>query len=151
MALMKWTPFQDLLNVQREMNQLIDRFFSDTPFSEDREAAYLTEWSPDVDIKETKKEFVVQAELPGLKKKDVRITYKDGVLTIEGERKQEKEEKDKNFYRVERRFGKFYRAFQIPGAIKEDQIQAKFKDGVLTIRLPKSEEEKGREIEVKIS
>jgi len=151
MALMKWTPFQDLLDIQKEMNQLLDRFFSNTAFDGDRESAFLTTWNPSVDIKETKDEFVVQAELPGLKKKDVRITYKDGVLTIEGERKQEKEEKDKNFYRVERQFGKFYRAFQIPGAIKEDQIQAKFKDGLLTIRLPKSDEEKAREIEVKIS
>ena len=151
MALVKWTPFRDLLEIQNEMNQLLDRIFTRTGLEEEREPAFLTAWNPNVDIKETQNEFVVQAELPGLKKKDVKITYKNGVLAIEGERKQEKEEKNKNYHRVERQFGKFYRAFQIPDRIKEDQIQAKFKDGVLTIRLPKVEEDKSKGIEVKIS
>lgn len=150
MALVRWRPTRDLLNIQEEMSRLLDRFFGPSPL-EETELATPTTWYPLVDIQENNNEFVVTAELPGMKRDDIHIRYKDGVLTIEGERKQEKEEKDVNYHRVERRYGKFFRTFQLPAMIKEDKIDAIYKDGILTIHLPKAEEEKAREIEVKVS
>ncbi|NOX37884.1 MAG: Hsp20/alpha crystallin family protein [Calditrichaeota bacterium] len=150
MALVRWSPARELMNIQEEMNRLINRFFGPS-LLEETELPTPTTWYPLVDIKETNNEFIVTAELPGMKKDDIHITYKDGVLTIEGERKQEKEEKDVNFHRVERRYGKFYRTFQLPAMVQEDKIEANYKDGILTIRLPKAEEAKAKEIEVKVS
>jgi HSP20 family protein len=108
-------------------------------------------WFPVVDIKENKDEFAVLAELPGMKKEDVHITFSDGKLVIEGERKKEQEENEANYHRVERSYGKFCRTFQLPSGIQANKIAADFKDGILKIKLPKSEEVKPKEIEVKVS
>ncbi len=151
MALVRWSPARELMNIQEEMNRLLNRFFGPSLLEETELPTTTTVWQPLVDIKETNNEFIVTAELPGMKKDDIHIAYKDGVLTIEGERKQEKEEKDVNFHRVERRYGKFYRTFQLPSQIQEDKIEATYKDGVLTIVLPKAEEARAKEIEVKVS
>lgn len=150
MALVRWRPTRDLMNIQDEFNRLVERFFSPTVF-EEPELMTPTAWYPSVDIKENKDEFVVTAELPGLKKEDIHISYKDGLLTIEGERKKETEEKDVNYHRVERTYGKFSRSFQLPAMVKQDNIDAKYKDGILEIHLPKVEEAKPKEIEVKVS
>jgi len=150
MALVRWTPMRDLLDITEEFNRMLDRFFSPS-LLEEAELPTPTTWYPMVDIVEKKDEYIVNAELPGMKKDDIHITFKDGVLTIEGERKQEKEEKDVDFHRVERRYGKFCRTFQIPDAIKEDKINAVYKDGILTVHLPKAEEARPKEIEVKVS
>jgi len=150
MALVRWTPMRDLLDITEEFNRMLDRFFS-PGLLEEAELPTPTTWYPMVDIVEKKDEYIVNAELPGMKKSDIHITFKDGVLTIEGERKQEKEEKDVDFHRVERRYGKFYRTFQLPAVIKEDKIEATYKDGILTIHLPKAEEARAKEIEVKVS
>ncbi len=150
MALMRWSPARELMNIQEEMNRLIHRFLG-PGLLEETELPTPTTWYPLVDIKETGNEFIVTAELPGMNKNDIHITYKDGVLTLEGERKQAKEEKSVNFHRVERRYGKFYRTFQLPAMVQEDKIEAHYKDGILTVRLPKAEEAKAKEIEVKLS
>lgn len=150
MAITTWKPSRDLMNIQEEMNRLFDRFFSPVRW-EEPELASSAAWYPQMDIKENKDEFVVIAEIPGMKKDDIHVVYKDGVLSIEGERKQEKEEKDVNYHRVERQYGKFCRTFQMPTQIKQDQISAKYKDGVLELHLPKAEEVKAKEIEVKVS
>lgn len=152
MALVRWSPIRDLANeifdLQREINRMFDRFFRG--FSEEEEVRLAT-WSPRVDISETDDEYIVRAEVPGVSKDDIKITVKDNLVTIKGEKKQEKETKNENFHRIERIYGSFSRTFTLPGAVKVDKVEAKFKDGVLTIKLPKVEEEKPKEIEIKVS
>ena len=150
MALVRWSPTRELMNIEDEMNRLVERFFGPS-LLEEMEMTTPTVWSPRVDIKETKDEFIVSAEVPGMDKKNLHVSYKDGLLTIEGERKQEKEEKDVNYYRVERHYGKFCRTFQIPGEVNEKKINAEYKDGILTVHLPKTEKAKAKEIEIKVS
>lgn len=152
MALVRWSPIRDLANeifdLQREINRMFDRFFRG--FGEEEEVRLAT-WSPRVDISETDDEYIVRAEVPGVSKDDIKITVKDNLVTIKGEKKQEKETKNENFHRIERIYGSFSRTFTLPGAVKVDKVEAKFKDGVLTIKLPKVEEEKPKEIEIKVS
>jgi HSP20 family protein len=150
MALVRWRPMRDMMNVQDEMNRLFDRFFGKELWDEDEQLSQMN-WFPVVDIKENKDEFAIFAELPGMKKEDVHITFSDGKLVIEGERKKEQEEKEANYHRVERSYGKFCRTFQLPSGIQANKIAADFKDGILKIKLPKSEEVKPKEIEVKVS
>ncbi|RMG60853.1 MAG: Hsp20/alpha crystallin family protein [Calditrichaeota bacterium] len=151
MALVPWTPMRELQNIQEEMNRLMERFFGPSLVETTGELTFTGNWYPMVDVTETKDELIVTAELPGMKKEDIHISYRDGLLTIEGERKQEFEEKDVNFHRVERRYGRFSRTFQLPVPINENKINAVYKDGVLTIHLPKAEEAKAKEIPVKTS
>jgi len=161
MAIMKWHPARELTRwsafedfpremrrMWREMDRMFDNFFRGGEFEEAEHA--LTRWSPDVDIAETDDAFVVKAELPGITKDDVKITLRDNVLTIKGEKKQEKEMKKENYHRVERCYGAFQRSFTLPATVKADKIEATYKDGVLTLTLPKVEEAKPKEIEVKV-
>ncbi|CUS99313.1 HSP20 family protein [Candidatus Kryptobacter tengchongensis] len=151
MTLIRWTPIRDLateiFDLQREINRMFDRFFRG--FEEEEELKVM-KWSPRVDISETDDEYIVRADVPGVSKDDIKITIKDNVLTISGEKKQEKETKNENFHRIERVYGSFTRTFTLPGAVKVDKVEARFKDGVLTIKLPKVEEAKAKEIEVKV-
>ena len=139
-----------MVSFQDEMNWLFDRFYS-RELLDGEEFIHPAQWSPSVDISESKDEFVLSAELPGMSKDDIQVTYVDSSLKIEGERRQEKEEKNVNFHRVERVHGKFCRSFQLPTAIQLNKISADFKDGILTIRLPKVEEDRPKAIDVKIS
>jgi len=150
MAIVRWRPMRDMMNVQDEMNRLFDRFFGKELWDEDEQLSQMN-WFPVVDIKENKDEFTVFAELPGMNKEDVHITFTDGKLVVEGERKKEQEENEANYHRVERSYGKFCRTFQLPSGIQANKIAADFKDGILKIKLPKSEEVKPKEIEVKVS
>jgi HSP20 family protein len=111
----------------------------------------VADWTPSVDISETEGEYQIKAEIPDVKKEDVKITLEDGVLTIQGERKHEKEEKGKKFHRIERSYGSFARTFALPDVIEVDQVKAEFKDGVLSLHLPKSEKAKPKAIEVKVA
>lgn len=104
-----------------------------------------------MDIQEGEQEYHITAELPGLKKEDVKITLQDGVLTLQGERKQEKEEKGKRFHRVERAYGSFVRSFTLPDVVDEAKVSAEFKEGELHIYLPKTEKAKPKAIEVKVA
>ena len=146
MNLVKWDPFRELATIQTRLNRLFD----DAP---DRAAAggSLTEWAPAVDVTENEKDYIVKADLPELKKEDVKVELMEGILTIEGERKQEKEEKGKTFHRVERSYGKFIRRFALPTEIDPAKVEAEFKDGVLTVRLPKTDVPKTKAIEVKVA
>lgn len=124
----------------------LNRFYE--PFAE--EHFPLTTWVPACDIYETAREIMVKAELPGLKKEEVLVSIENNVLTIHGERKFEEEVKRENFHRVERTYGEFLRSFTLPAFIDTTKILAEFKDGLLMITLPKREEAKPKQIEVKI-
>ena len=137
MNIVRWDPFRD------PFRDLIRTRLEDESF--------FANWNPPVDIQETEKEFVLKADLPDVKKEDVRVEFEDGLLSVEGERKQEKEEKGKRFHKVERAYGKFVRRFSLPTDVDGDHIKAEFKDGVLHVRLPKTATAKHRAIEVKVA
>lgn len=149
MKLVRWSPARDLLNIQDEMNRVMDRFFSPELF--EGSDFSTSRWLPNMDVQEDKDRFTISMELPGLSKDDVSLTVREGMLTIEGERKQEDEKEGVNYHRVERRYGKFLRSFQLPVRVQEDKIEAVFKDGVLTVQIPKAEEVKPKQIAVKIA
>ena len=110
----------------------------------------VSEWAPLVDLVEDDKEYLIKAELPEVKKEDVKVTVENGVLSIGGERKFEKEEENKKYHRIERAYGSFMRSFALPQDAAGDKINAEFKDGVLKVHLPKSAEAKPKSIDVKI-
>ena len=146
-ALTKWNPFRELEDIQSRLSSLFGR----TPlrgFGE--EAMTVSEWTPLVDIAEDDKEYLIKAELPEVKKEDVKVTVEGGVLTITGERKFEKEEKGKKYHRLERAYGSFMRSFTLPEGAAGDKVSADFKDGVLKVHLAKSPEAKPKSINVKV-
>jgi HSP20 family protein len=110
----------------------------------------VADWVPSVDVSETDGEYQIKAEIPDVKKEDVKVTVEDGVLTIQGERKHEKEEKGKKYHRVERSYGSFIRSFTLPDLVDEEKVKAEFKDGVLNLQLPKPEKAKPKAIEVTV-
>ena len=116
-----------------------------------QEALAMAEWMPLVDVAEDDKEYLIKAELPDVKKEDVKVTVEDGTLRIMGERKFEKEEKGKKYHRIERTYGRFERAFTVPDGTKPDALTAEYKDGMLRVHLPKSETAKPKQVEVKVS
>jgi len=130
MTLVKWTPWQELENMNRQLSHLLD----DSPIGTTDKAG---QWAPRVDIREADDALLVQAELPGIDKKDVKLEVKNGVLTLSGERRYEKDVKEENVHRVERAYGKFARSFSLPTNVDTSQVAAKMEDGVLEIRLPK--------------
>jgi HSP20 family protein len=117
----------------------------------EQESLTVSEWTPLVDITEDDKEYLIKAELPEVKKDDVKVTVENGLLTISGERKIEKEEKGKRYHRVERAYGSFVRSFSLPDDADGNKVNAEFKDGVLRVHLAKSEHAKPKQIEVKVS
>ena len=145
MQLTKWDPF-------REMEDVFDRYSKAIgwPRRGTQEVMATGDWAPRVDIAETDNEFIIKAEIPEVKKDEVKVTVDSGVLTIRGERKQEKEEKDKKFHRVERYYGSFMRSFTLPDNVDEGKIDASFKDGMLNLKIPKTEAAKPKAIEVKV-
>ena len=146
MELIPYRLFGELSPFRKEMDRLWNRFLGETSFAK----TFDEMWSPSVDISETKDDFVVKAELPGLEAKDVNVSISGDILTIKGEKKAEEEEKDEHYHRVERCSGSFQRVFQLSSGVKADKIEAKFDKGVLKVILPKVEEAKKKEIEVKV-
>jgi len=134
-------------HVARPRRDLFDWFFDDFAAPELRKD--MREWIPALDVSETEDEVIVKAEVPGIDVKDIDITLTDGLLTIRGERKLENEDKKENFHRIERQFGSFSRSLKVGAEVKADAIEANYKDGVLTVSLPKSEEKKPKKIDVK--
>jgi HSP20 family protein len=137
-----------------ELQNRLARFFGLTPArttSGGEEVMTVAEWAPSVDISEDDKEWLVKADLPEVKKEDVKVSVEDGVLTVTGERKFEKEEKGKKYHRVERSYGNFFRSFTLPEGADGAKVSAEFKDGVLKVHLPKSEKAKAKAIEVKVA
>lgn len=144
-----WDPFRELEEMQKRWASLFDRQML-LPDGGKEEQFSLTEWTPAVDIAEDDKEYTIKAELPGINKEDVKVTVENGVLSISGERKSEKEEKDKKYHRIERTYGSFVRTFTLPEGTAGDKMNAEFKDGVLKLHLPKDEKAKPKTVEVKI-
>jgi len=145
MSLVRWDPFANLDDMFARMPSLMGRW---PRLSGDGESA--AEWSPTVDISETDAEYLLKAQLPAVRKEDVHITFADGMLTISGERKQEKEEKGEKFHRIESLHGAFSRSFALPDAIEASSIRAEGKDGVITVHVPKSKTEPRKLTEIKI-
>lgn len=148
MALVRWDPFRELEDMSDRLNRMFSR--AALPRTNGKETMIVADWVPSVDISETDGEYQIKAEIPDVKKEDVKVTLEDGVLTIQGERKQEKEEKGKKYHRVERSYGSFVRSFTLPDLVDEEKVKAEFKDGVLNLLLPKSEKAKPKSIEVKV-
>jgi HSP20 family protein len=144
-----WDPFRELEEMQSRLAWLFGRRLL-TPGGKE-EAFGLTEWMPSVDIAEDDKEYTIKAELPGVSKEDVKVTVQGGVLSITGERKAEKEEKDKKYHRIERSYGSFFRSFTLPEGTSTEKIGAEFKDGILKLHLPKDEKVKSQTVDVKVA
>ena len=149
-TLTKWNPFKEMEALENRLSTLFGR----APVSRgngEEELITVTEWAPLVDITEDDKEYLIKAELPEVRKDDVKVAVENGVLTISGERQFEKEQKNKKYHRVERAYGSFVRSFTLPEGADADKVNAEFKDGVLKVHLPKSEEVKPKQIEVKVA
>jgi HSP20 family protein len=136
-----------MVSIRDEMNRLFDDFFGGTPARTEWAEGV---WSPTIDVSETKDKVMVEADLPGLKKEDVKISVQDDSLIIKGEKRQEKEEKEADYHRVERSYGSFFRSIPLPTPVKKEKVKANYKDGVLKITMPKSEEVKPKEIPISI-
>ena len=148
MAIVRWEPFRDLLATPRDFDRLFREAFS--PVFGQGELSTRT-WAPPVDIYENGDSLVLKAELPGLEPKDVEIRVEDNTLYLKGERKFEKEVKEQNYHRVERSYGTFTRTFSLPNTIDADKVAATYKDGVLTLTMPKKEEAKPKTIKINVS
>ncbi|HLG94364.1 MAG TPA: Hsp20/alpha crystallin family protein [candidate division Zixibacteria bacterium] len=142
----KITLRRDPLDFDLNFPRDVERFLS-RPFARNL-GVFTEEWYPSVDIAETKDEIKVIAEVPGMTKEDISISLQDNVLTLRGEKKEEKEEKGKTFYRTERSWGSFVRSFTLPAAVLAGKVKAVYKNGVLEITLPKAEELKSKEIPI---
>lgn len=151
MKLVRWDPFRELEEMSNRLNRVLapqSQALATTPA---QDTMTVFDWSPAVDIAETADEFHIKAELPDIRKEDVKVTVDGGVLCIEGERKQEKEEKGKKYHRIERSYGSFQRTFMLPDNVDDTKVRADFKNGVLDVRLPKTEKAKPKAIDVKVS
>jgi len=150
MAIVRWQPFRDLLATEREFDRIFREAFS--PLFSEREAELSTRaWAPAVDIFETESNIVLKAELPGVEPKDVEVRVEDNTLYLKGQRKFEKETKEENYHRIERSYGSFARSFALPNSIDGEKVAAEYKDGLLTLTLPKREEAKPKTIRINVS
>jgi HSP20 family protein len=143
MTLMRWDPFRNLMGMKRDL----DRFFGDY---DDESPTTASLWRPAVDIFETKDNLVMRAELPGMSRDDVKISVENNVLTLRGERKFSDEIKRENYHRVERAYGSFCRSFTLPAEVDRTGIEARFENGVLEVTMPRREEAKPKQIDIKV-
>ena len=144
MQLTRWNPFAELDQIQQRLNRLfLERTVKpgEEPFAD---------FMPAVDIEETDNDFIVKADLPDVKKEEIKVHVQEGILAIEGERKQEKEEQGKRFHKIELEYGRFVRRFALPSEVDADKVRAEFKNGVLNVVLPKAPISKPRAIDVKV-
>lgn len=155
MALIKWNgrevwePFQELEDIQREMNRLFDRSLIPTR-QPSFPAAELKEWLPPMDIVEEKDRILVRTDIPGMKQEEIHVEVEDGALVIKGERKREQESKEGQVHRVERSYGSFFRSFTLPTSVDEAKVSASYKNGVLEVALPKKEGTKPKPVKVEV-
>ncbi len=150
MAIIRWVdPLKELSAIHERMNQLFDETFLPARASEAVPAAAM--WAPAVDIYESGDEIVVKAEVPGIDRDAVAVEVKDGILTLRGERKFEKEENEENYHRIERSYGAFVRSFALPSSIDPEKVNAVLRDGVLEVKLTKKEQAKPRKVTVTVN
>ena len=145
MELVRWEPFAGFGDVRSVFNDLFDENFG-------RSSAQpsISKWYPAVDVLESKESYLIRAELPGMKREDINVEVKDGTLLLSGERKSEKPAEGVEYRHVERSTAKFWRSFSLPETVKQEGIEATYKDGILEIRVPKAEEAKPRQIEISV-
>ncbi len=142
----EWDPFKDLFELQKEINRLFETSFSRLP----QRFAPEERFAPAIDLYEDENEYVVEAELPGLKQDEIKVSVEDDILTISGEKKREKEVKEENLYRSERFYGKFERQIVLPQNTDKENIKASYKNGVLKVVIPKKEEAKPKKVDIKV-
>jgi len=146
MAITRWDPFREVVALQNRMNSLFGNMNNET------ESALTTaNFVPAVDVYEDEKKVVLKLEVPGIEEKDLDVSVENNTLTVKGERKFEKEEKEENFHRIERRYGSFYRAFSLPTTVDTENIAAKYEAGVLKLELTKKPEAQPKQIKVNIA
>jgi HSP20 family protein len=145
MNLVRFDPFRELEDLSSRLNRFFGR-----PLNGGDETDGFGVWSPAIDVQETEQEYLVKADLPEVNKSDLKVNVEDGILTVEGERKQEKEEKGKKFHRVERLYGRFVRRMTVPSDVDGSKLAAEFKDGVLSVHMPKAVAAKPRSVDVKV-
>lgn len=143
--LASWSPFDQLATLRDEMNRLFEGSFGMRDFG------LFSGWSPALDVYEDKDNVIVKLEVPGMKKEEIDISLHDGMLTITGERKQEKQAGEGETFRSERYFGRFHRSITLPAQVNGDRVKATYKDGILAVELPKTEEAKPKQIQVNVS
>lgn len=140
-----WSPFDRLASFRDEVNRLFDFSWPS------RDSGLFSGWSPALDVSDDKDSLVVKVELPGMKKEEINLSLHDGVLSISGERKHESKKQEGGAFRSERYFGKFHRSVTLPTAVDANKVNASYKDGILTVELPKAEEAKPKQIAVNVS
>ena len=148
MALIRWEPFSRAMipwDGFETLRRRMDRLFDDYSRGDSSEPS---RWWPQVDVSEAPEQFILHAEIPGMDKKDIKITLQDNVLTLSGEKKLEREDKERNYHLLERSHGQFSRSFTLPSKVDDGKIKASFRNGVLEIELPKAPQAKTREIEI---
>jgi HSP20 family protein len=147
MSIVRWEPFGEFDNL---FNRLMPSTLSRWPLRMMRSNGVPFEWAPSADISETDSEYLIRAELPAVKKEDVKVTVDDGMITIQGERKQQKEDKYEKMHRVESFYGKFTRSFSLPEGVDEDAIRCDSKEGILTVHIPKAQTQKQQPKQIKV-
>ncbi|UCD48231.1 MAG: Hsp20/alpha crystallin family protein [Deltaproteobacteria bacterium] len=149
MAIVRWLdPFRDLSSIQERMNQIFEDALARSRGREEGLRSGM--WTPAVDIYESNDSVVVKAELPGVEKDQISVEVKDGILSLRGERKFEKEVKEESYHRIERSYGSFQRSFSLPVSVDQEKVTAQFKNGVLEVTLPKKEQAKPKQIQVNV-
>jgi len=149
MNLIKWDPSSELEEISNRLNRIFGR--TSAPAKSGHELLIIADWSPTTDVSETDEAYLIKAEIPGVNKEDVKVFIQDDMLTMQGERKMEKEEKGKKFHRIERSYGKFVRSFRMPDDADEASVKAEFKDGMLNVTLNKTVKAKTKAIDVAVS
>jgi HSP20 family protein len=147
MAIIRWTPMRSMMNVRDEMDRILEDFMGRTQRSGE---AFEGDWYPAMDISETDKDVVASIELPGLNKDDIKVNVQNDVLSVSGEKKQEKTEASENVHRVERTYGSFRRTVRLPVEVDSGKVKASYKDGLLKVTLPKVESKKPKEIPIQV-
>ena len=146
-SLSRWTPYRGLNSLQEQVNRLFDDTFS----SHRAGQSDLATWAPAVDVFETENELVVKADLPDMNEKDIDVRVENNTLTVRGERKFEQQANEDNYLRIERAYGTFTRSFSLPNTVNPEAIRAEYRNGVLTVRMPKREESKPKQIKIGVS
>lgn len=147
MAIVRWEPFRNAASLQDRINRMFDEAFGK---GKDMGDLGIGAWQPSVDIYETDSGIVIEAELPGVKQDDIHIEVENHILSLKGERKENNEVKEDNYYRRERVVGRFHRAFTLPVDCNHDAIKASFNNGVLRLEIPKPEEKKPKKVAIQV-